>query len=93
MSNVWYSNFIIFHARHWPGPMSLTLYLSDAEADQFVHFAHNSDVLQNRKNIGFHVVYKEGVSKIHVPKNISMLIKIFQIFFVPFKMTGYNIFF
>ena len=44
--------------------MSLTLYLSDAEADQFVHFAHNSDALQNRKNIGFHVVYKEGVSKI-----------------------------
>merc|ERR1719322_1029686 len=40
--------------------MSLTLYLSDAEADQFVHFAHNSDALQNRKNIGFHVVYKEG---------------------------------
>ena len=64
ISNVWYSNFIIFHARHWPGPMSLTLYLSDAEADQFVHFAHNSDVLQNRKNIGFHVVYKEGVSQI-----------------------------
>ena len=52
-----------YHGRHWPGPMSLTLYLSDAEADQFVHFAHNSDVLQNRKNIGFHVVYKEGVSK------------------------------
>ena len=57
--------------------MSLTLYLSDAEADQFVHFAHNSDALQNRKNIGFHVVYKEGVSKI--PKNTSMLIKILRI--------------
>ena len=41
--------------------MSLALYLSDAEADQFVHFAQNSDVLQYRKNIGFHVVYKEGV--------------------------------
>ena len=44
--------------------MSLALYLSDAEADQFVHFAQNSDVLRSRKNIGFHIVYKEGVSKI-----------------------------
>ena len=44
--------------------MSLALYLSDAEADQFVHFAQNSDVLRSRKNIGFHVVYKEGVRKI-----------------------------
>ena len=44
--------------------MSLALYLSDAEADQFVHFAQNSDVLRNRKNVGFHVVYKEGVSYI-----------------------------
>ena len=44
--------------------MSLALYLSDAEADQFVHFAQSSDVLKNRKNIGFHIVYKEGVSNI-----------------------------
>ena len=72
-----------YHGRHWPGPMSLTLYLSDAEADQFVHFAHNSDALQNRKNIGFHVVYKEGVSKI--PKNISMLIKIFSCILCAFQ--------
>ena len=46
----------------WKGPMSLSLYLSDAEADQFVKFAHNSEVLKLRTNVGFHLVYKEGVS-------------------------------
>jgi len=44
----------------WKGPMSLSLYLSDAEADQFVKFAHNSEVLKLRTNVGFHLVYKEG---------------------------------
>merc|ERR1712223_1068586 len=44
----------------WKGPMSLSLYLSDAEADQFVKFAHNSEVLRMRRNVGFHLVYKEG---------------------------------
>ena len=46
----------------WKGPISLSLYLSDAEADQFVKFAHNSEVLKKRRNVGFHLVYKEGVS-------------------------------
>ena len=46
---------------HWEGPMSLSLYLSDSEADQFVHFAQNSDILKKRRNIGFHVVYKDKV--------------------------------
>lgn len=36
--------------------------MSDAEAQQFLSYAQNSDVLKNRKNIGYHVVYKEGVS-------------------------------
>ena len=46
----------------WKGPISLSLYLSDAEADQFVKFAQNSKVLQLRRNVGYHIVYKEGVS-------------------------------
>lgn len=45
----------------WTGPVSLALYLSDAEADQFVKFAQNSDVLSKRQNVGYHVVYREGV--------------------------------
>lgn len=44
----------------WVGPISLALYLSDAEADQVVHFVQNSDLLKQRKNVGYHVVYKEG---------------------------------
>lgn len=43
------------------GPISLSLYMSDAEAQQFLSYAQNSEVLKNRKNIGYHVVYKEGV--------------------------------
>ncbi|XP_075423642.1 xylosyl- and glucuronyltransferase LARGE2 [Ascaphus truei] len=46
--------------RHWEGPMSLALYLSDAEAQQFLRYAQASEVLQSRTNIGYHVVYKEG---------------------------------
>lgn len=47
--------------RHWNGPISLTLYMSDAEAQQFLSYALASDVLNSRRNIGYHVVYKEGV--------------------------------
>ncbi|XP_069479349.1 xylosyl- and glucuronyltransferase LARGE2 [Ambystoma mexicanum] len=46
--------------KHWEGPISLALYMSDAEAQQFLRYAEASEVLQNRKNIGYHVVYKEG---------------------------------
>jgi glycosyltransferase-like protein LARGE len=44
------------------GPISLTLYMSDAEAQQFLSYALSSEVLSSRKNIGYHIVYKEGVS-------------------------------
>ena len=44
----------------WQGPISLALYLSDAEADQLVKLAQNSEVLKKRQNVGYHVVYKEG---------------------------------
>ena len=50
--------------KQWPGPMSLALYLSDAEATQFAAFAAESEVLNQRDNVGYHVVYKEGVRKI-----------------------------
>jgi len=42
--------------------------MSDAEAQQFLSYAQNSEVLRNRKNIGYHVVYKEGV--IYLPEII-----------------------
>jgi hypothetical protein len=36
--------------------------MSDAEAQQFLSYALSSEVLSSRKNIGYHIVYKEGVS-------------------------------
>ena len=46
---------------HWDGPISLALYLSDAEAQQFLRYALSSEVLMSRKNVGYHIVYKDGV--------------------------------
>ncbi|XP_029771397.1 LARGE xylosyl- and glucuronyltransferase 2 [Suricata suricatta] len=46
--------------RHWPGPMSLALYLTDAEAQQFLHFVEASAVLSARQDVAYHVVYREG---------------------------------
>ncbi|XP_006896830.1 PREDICTED: glycosyltransferase-like protein LARGE2 [Elephantulus edwardii] len=45
---------------HWPGPMSLALYLTDAEAQQFLRFVETSAVLSARRNVAYHVVYREG---------------------------------
>lgn len=46
------------------GPISLALYLSDAEAEQFQHFVFESEYLNSRTNIGYHVVYEQGVRKL-----------------------------
>ncbi|XP_040836267.1 LARGE xylosyl- and glucuronyltransferase 2 isoform X1 [Ochotona curzoniae] len=46
--------------RHWPGPMSLALYLTDAEAQQFLRFVEASPVLSARQNMAYHVMYREG---------------------------------
>ncbi|XP_070283968.1 xylosyl- and glucuronyltransferase LARGE2 isoform X3 [Myotis yumanensis] len=46
--------------RHWPGPMSLALYLTDAEAQQFLRFIEASEVLSARQDVAYHVVYREG---------------------------------
>jgi len=47
---------------HWPGPISLALYMSDAEAHQFLRYARQSPVLAARRNVAYHIVYKDGVS-------------------------------
>lgn len=45
---------------HWKGPMSLALFLSDAEAQQFLKYARESETISRRRNIGFHIVFKSG---------------------------------
>ena len=47
--------------RHWEGPVSLALHMSDAEAQQFLRYAQGSEILMQRKNIGYHIVYRDGV--------------------------------
>ena len=47
--------------KHWEGPISLALYMSDAEAQQFLRYAVESEILMSRKNVGYHIVYKDGV--------------------------------
>ena len=46
----------------WEGPVSLALYMSDTEAAQFEDFTLESEIVSKRTNVGYHVVYKEGVS-------------------------------
>ena len=43
------------------GPMSLTVYLSDAETVKLLELVQTSPVLSTRMNLGLHVVYKKGV--------------------------------
>ncbi|XP_071099912.1 xylosyl- and glucuronyltransferase LARGE1-like [Haliotis cracherodii] len=46
--------------KHWEGPISIALYMSDAEAQQFLRYALGSETLMSRKNVGYHVVYRDG---------------------------------
>ncbi|XP_074602877.1 xylosyl- and glucuronyltransferase LARGE2s-like [Brevipalpus obovatus] len=59
--------------KHWEGPVSLALYMSDSEVQQFFTYITNSPVLRDRRNIGFHIVYKEGDSyPINHLRNIAL---------------------
>uniref|UniRef100_A0A8B9H1R0 LARGE xylosyl- and glucuronyltransferase 1 n=1 Tax=Astyanax mexicanus TaxID=7994 RepID=A0A8B9H1R0_ASTMX len=55
------------------GPISLALYLSDAEAQQFLRYAQGSEVLMSRSNVGYHIVYKEGqFYPVNLLRNVAM---------------------
>lgn len=59
--------------KHWEGAISITLYMSDAEAQQFLSYAGNSEALRNRRNVGYHIVYKEGnFYPINTLRNIAL---------------------
>lgn len=59
--------------KHWEGPISLALYMSDTEAQQFLRYAQASEVLKNRKNVGYHVVYKEGqFYPVNLVRNVAL---------------------
>lgn len=44
------------------GPISLALYMSDSEAQRLLSYVQSSSELVKRKNVGYHIVFKEGVS-------------------------------
>ena len=55
----------------------MAVYASDAEAHHLVTFYEASEVLKKRKNVVFHLVYKQGVSFSFY--NISMVTKVWYI--------------
>ncbi|CAL7945202.1 unnamed protein product [Xylocopa violacea] len=60
-------------SKHWPGTISVALYLTDAEVQNFLEFVRGSTELRNRKNIAYHVVYKDGeLYPINYLRNIAM---------------------
>ena len=48
-------------AQHWEGPMSLALYIDEAEIVNLSYFVNTSPTLRGRENIAIHIVYKQGV--------------------------------
>ncbi|XP_024945273.1 LARGE xylosyl- and glucuronyltransferase 2 isoform X2 [Cephus cinctus] len=60
-------------SKYWPGTISVALYLTDAETHSFLDFVHASTELSNRKNIAYHIVYKESeFYPINYLRNIAM---------------------
>ncbi|KAI1301775.1 LARGE xylosyl- and glucuronyltransferase 2 [Halotydeus destructor] len=59
--------------KHWEGPISLALYMSDSEVQQFYGYVTESDILRERKNIGYHIVYRDGsYYPINTLRNIAL---------------------
>lgn len=48
-------------SKHWEGPISVSLHLTEIEAYEFLKFIQEPS-LKKRKNIGYHIVYKEGTN-------------------------------
>lgn len=58
---------------HWEGPISLSLYMSDSEVQQFFGYVQDSEILRGRKNIGYHIVYREGpFYPINLLRNVAL---------------------
>ncbi|XP_063608554.1 xylosyl- and glucuronyltransferase LARGE2s-like [Penaeus indicus] len=73
--------------KHWDGPVSLTLYMSDAEAQQFLSYTQSSEIIASRKNVAYHVVYKEGVIElIHLFRNL-VICKVMTTLNTSFKVS------
>ena len=59
--------------KHWEGPISLALYMSDSEVDLLYSYVTESDTLRDRRNIGYHIVYKDGsYYPINILRNVAL---------------------
>lgn len=59
--------------KNWEGPISLALYMSDSEVQQFLSYTLSSEILQSRKNVGYHVVYKDGTFyPVNLLRNVAL---------------------
>ena len=47
--------------RHWEGPVSIAVCLYDSKVSSFLNLISSSPIIRSRRNIGYHIVYKEGV--------------------------------
>ena len=58
---------------HWSGPLSITLYASDSEVQQFIEF-YSSSSLKDYKRLGLHVVYKSSTNfyPINYLRNVAL---------------------
>ncbi|KER29887.1 hypothetical protein T265_03580 [Opisthorchis viverrini] len=60
-------------AKRWEGPVSLALYVTDRDAAILVDFVSRSQLLVNRTNIGYHLVYVDGILyPINKLRNVAM---------------------
>ena len=50
---------------YWKGPVSAAIFLSDYETLQLIHYTSMSDVFRKRKNIAFHIVFRDSNEKIY----------------------------
>ncbi|KAG7203628.1 hypothetical protein KM043_013663 [Ampulex compressa] len=61
-------------SKHWPGTISVALYLTDAEVQNFLEFIRGSIELRRKRNIAYHIVYKDGeLYPINYLRNVAML--------------------
>ncbi|XP_044728692.1 LARGE xylosyl- and glucuronyltransferase 2-like [Chrysoperla carnea] len=58
---------------HWIGPASFTFYATDSEVQYILNYIQSIDVLKYRKNIAYHVVYKDGdVYPVNYLRNVGL---------------------
>ncbi|CAI8027814.1 LARGE xylosyl- and glucuronyltransferase 2 [Geodia barretti] len=56
--------------RHWTGPMSIAVVANDTGVSNLLNTINSSPIISSRKNIAYHVVYKEGI---YYPNNMLRL--------------------